>query len=153
MTAARAAVDLSVDVPVQEWTAPRVLVADDDPDVRELVRLAVRRAGGTVAHAVADGTAALAAARTGRPDLAVLDVTMPGASGLEVCAALRADATTARTGVLLLSAGATEDDVARGLAAGADRYLVKPFAVSFLVEQIRSLVEPTAARAGREVAS
>lgn len=124
---------------MQQATASRVLVADDEPDIRDLVCLAVRRAGGTVVRAVADGTAALAAAREERPDLAVLDVSMPEASGLEVCLALRADAGTAGTRVLLLSAGASDEDVARGLAAGADAYLVKPFAVTDLVAQVRRL--------------
>jgi DNA-binding response OmpR family regulator len=142
-----------VDQPEQQRTAPRVLVADDEPDVRALVRVAVERAGGDVVRAVGDGTAALTAARDERPDLAVLDVAMPGASGLEVCAALRADAGTAGTRVLLLSAGATEDDVARGLAAGADLYLVKPFAVSFLVDQIRWLVEGPAEQSRTAAAS
>jgi DNA-binding response OmpR family regulator len=93
-----------------------------------------------VVGSVADGAAAQSAARAERPDLAVLDVSMPEASGLEVCAALRADPATAGTRVLLLSAGATEEDVARGLAVGADLYLIKPFGVAFLVEQIRYLV-------------
>jgi DNA-binding response OmpR family regulator len=128
-----------VDGSEQVTTAPRVLVADDEPDIRDLVCLAVRRAGGTVVRAVADGTAALAGAREERPDLAVLDVSMPEASGLEVCLALRADAATAATRVLLLSAGASDEDVARGLSAGADAYLVKPFAVADLVEQVRRL--------------
>jgi DNA-binding response OmpR family regulator len=139
-------------VSAQQGRPPRVLVADDEPDIRDLVRLAVQRAGGTVVGAVADGTAALAAARALRPDLAVLDVSMPGASGLEVCAALRADADAAGTRVLLLSAGASEEDVTRGLAAGADLYLIKPFGVAFLVEQIRFLVEEPAGESDEVVA-
>jgi DNA-binding response OmpR family regulator len=139
-------------VDAQQGRPPRVLVADDEPDIRDLVRLAVQRAGGTVVGAVADGTAALAAARALRPDLAVLDVSMPGASGLEVCAALRADADAAGTRVLLLSAGASEEDVTRGLAAGADLYLIKPFGVAFLVEQIRFLVEEPAGESDEVVA-
>ncbi|MGY1623128.1 response regulator transcription factor [Geodermatophilus sp. SYSU D00965] len=119
--------------------APRVLVADDEDDIRALVCLAVRRAGGTVVADVADGTAALTAVRAESPDLAVLDVSMPGASGLEVCAALRAEPGTAAVPVLLLSAGASPDDVARGLAAGADAYLAKPFSVAGLVARIRDL--------------
>ena len=119
--------------------APRVLVADDEDDIRALVGLAVRRAGCTVATEVADGTQALIAARTDPPDLAVLDVSMPGATGLEVCTALRADPATAGVPVLLLSAGATPDDVARGLAAGADAYLAKPFSVAGLVARVREL--------------
>ena len=119
--------------------APRVLVADDEDDIRALVGLAVRRAGCTVAIEVADGTQALTAARTDPPDLAVLDVSMPGATGLEVCTALRADPATAGVPVLLLSAGATPDDVARGLAAGADAHLAKPFSVAGLVARVREL--------------
>jgi DNA-binding response OmpR family regulator len=118
---------------------PRILVADDEDDIRALVCLAVAKAGGTVVGSVGDGPAALAAARTDLPDLAVLDVSMPGSTGLEVCTALREDPATAGIRVLLLSAGASLDDVARGLAAGADAYLAKPFQVSGLVHQVRAL--------------
>ena len=118
---------------------PRVLVADDEDDIRALVALAVGKAGCTVVASVADGTAALAAIRDERPDLAVLDVSMPGATGLEVCAQLRSDSATAGVRILLLSAGASLDDVARGLAAGADAYLAKPFQVAALVHQVRAL--------------
>jgi CheY-like chemotaxis protein len=117
----------------------RVLVADDEEDIRLLVTLAVRKAGCTVVSAVADGTQALVAARADRPDLVVLDVSMPGATGLEVCAALRSDPATGHCRVLLLSAGASPDDIARGLAAGADAYLPKPFTVAGLVAQVRAL--------------
>lgn len=118
----------------------RVLVADDEEDIRLLVALAVRKAGCSVVAAVADGAQALAAARTELPELVVLDVSMPEATGLEVCAALRADPVTAGCRVLLLSAGASPDDVARGLAAGADAYLPKPFTVAGLIDQVRRLV-------------
>jgi DNA-binding response OmpR family regulator len=118
---------------------PTVLVADDEDDIRALVCLAVRRAGGTVAAEAADGSHALTAARSDPPDLAVLDVSMPGATGLEVCAALRADPATAAVRILLLSAGASPDDVASGLAAGADAYLAKPFSVAGLVARVREL--------------
>jgi DNA-binding response OmpR family regulator len=117
----------------------RVLVADDEDDIRLLVSVAVRKAGCTVVAAVGDGTAALTTAREELPDLVVLDVSMPGATGLEVCAALRADAGTSTCRVLLLSAGASPDDIARGLDAGADAYLPKPFTVAGLVAQVREL--------------
>jgi DNA-binding response OmpR family regulator len=117
----------------------RVLVADDEEDIRALVCLAVRKAGCTVAAAVGDGTAALRAARADVPTLAVLDVSMPGLTGLEVCTALRAEPATAGIRILLLSAGASADDVARGLAAGADAYLAKPFGVTDLVARVRQL--------------
>jgi DNA-binding response OmpR family regulator len=125
----------------QASSAVRVLVADDEDDIRALVVLAVRKAGCTVIGSVADGAVALDLARGERPDLAVLDVSMPGATGLEVCTALRADPATAGIRILLLSAGASLEDVAAGLAAGADAYLAKPFQVSGLVHQVRALTE------------
>jgi DNA-binding response OmpR family regulator len=120
-------------------SAVRVLVADDEDDIRALVAVAVGKAGCTVVGSVADGNAALDLARAELPDLAVLDVSMPGATGLEVCAALRADPTTAGIRILLLSAGASLDDVAAGLAAGADAYLAKPFQITGLVHQVHAL--------------
>ena len=121
------------------YGAVRVLVADDEDDIRDLVCLAVRRAGCDVVASVTDGPLALTAARTCLPDLAVLDVSMPGATGLEVCDALRAEPGTAAIRILLLSAGAAPDEVARGLSAGADAYLAKPFTVAGLVHQVRTL--------------
>jgi DNA-binding response OmpR family regulator len=123
----------------------RVLVADDEEDIRLLVTLAVRKAGCSVVASVADGAQALAGARAELPDLVVLDVSMPGATGLEVCTALRAEPATAGCRVLLLSAGASPDDVAAGLAAGADAYLPKPFTVAGLVAQVRLLTAGTPA--------
>ena len=117
----------------------RVLVGDDEDDIRDLVCLAVAKAGCTVVRSVADGASALTAAREDRPDLVVLDVSMPGATGLQVCEALRADTGSAGIRILLLSAGASPSDISRGLAAGADAYLPKPFGVATLVQQIRTL--------------
>ena len=118
-----------------------MLVADDEDDIRALVCLAVRRAGCRVVTEAADGPTALDGARITLPDLAVLDVSMPGATGLEVCSALRADPSTAGVRVLLLSAGASPEDVARGLASGADSYLAKPFTVAGLVARVRELTD------------
>jgi CheY-like chemotaxis protein len=132
-------VDAAVHTLVPSGAPLRVLVADDEDDIRALVALAVGKAGCTVVASVSDGTAALSAAREELPDLAVLDVSMPGATGLEVCALLRDDPVTAGIRILLLSAGASLDDVARGLAAGADAYLAKPFQVAGLVHQVRTL--------------
>lgn len=125
--------------PAPSSSPVRVLVADDEDDIRALVCLAVGKAGCTVVAEAPDGPAALAAARAGLPDLAVLDVSMPGASGLEVCTALRSDPATDGIRILLLSAGASLEDVAAGLAAGADAYLAKPFAVAGLIHQVRAL--------------
>ena len=118
---------------------PRVLVADDEDDIRALVAVAVRRAGCALVASVADGDTALDVARSHLPDLVVLDVSMPGRTGLEVCATLKSGPATTGVRVLLLSAGASPAEVARGLAAGADDYLPKPFSVADLVRQLRAL--------------
>ncbi|RZU30570.1 response regulator transcription factor [Blastococcus saxobsidens] len=128
-----------MDSPLPSPGAFRVLVADDEDDIRALVCLAVRKAGCDVIASVPDGALALAAARDELPDLAVLDVSMPGSTGLEVCAELRAHPGTAGIRILLLSAGASLDEVARGLSAGADAYLAKPFTVAGLVHQVKAL--------------
>jgi two-component system alkaline phosphatase synthesis response regulator PhoP len=105
---------------------PTVLIADDDPDVLELVRLSLRPADLelVLAH---DGAEALATALRIRPALAILDVTMPEMDGFEVTEAIRADPTVSSTRIFLLTARARQVERERGLALGADRYLAKPF--------------------------
>ena len=104
-----------------------VVVADDDRDIRTLIDIAARRAGLQVVSSVGDGASALAAIRSERPDLAILDVTMPKLTGLEVCRQVRADDSNHDLRILLLSASV--DDVSQevGFAAGADHFLAKPF--------------------------
>jgi DNA-binding response OmpR family regulator len=103
-----------------------VLVAEDDADIRMLMTLKLTQAGHQV-RGFGDGLSAAADAREHPPDLAVLDVMMPGMSGLEVCQELRQNPATANIPVILLTAMAREADIAAGLAAGADDYIVKPF--------------------------
>jgi CheY-like chemotaxis protein len=117
---------------------PLVLCADDDRDILALVALRLERAGYRVAQAV-DGEQALSLARELQPDVLVLDVMMPRMTGTEVVAALRADTETARLPVVLLSARAQDADVARGLEAGADAYLAKPFQGPELIELVGRL--------------
>ena len=116
-----------------------VLVVEDDMDIRELVEMRLVSAGYDVL-AEADGDAGLATALQELPDLVVLDWMMPGLTGIQVCRAMREDPRTARTPVLLLTARAQEDDVVRGLAAGADDYLVKPFHGRELTSRVASLL-------------
>src|SRR3954447_18077470 len=116
----------------------RVLVADDDPDIRELVRFKLEQ-GGHHVTAVADGDAALAAVRTDEAyALFVLDVMMPRRTGIEVCEALRSDPATRAVPILLLTAKAQEADVERGFAAGADDYIVKPFSPRELSSRVNA---------------
>jgi two-component system phosphate regulon response regulator PhoB len=121
-----------------------VLVADDDADIRDLVTFKLEQAGLDVV-AVADGQAALEHARTQLPTLAVLDVSMPGLSGIDVCRMLRADPSTAAMLIIMLTARVQEQDVEGGFSAGADDYVTKPFSPRELVSRIQALL--TRARA------
>ena len=124
---------------------PRVLVADDDPDIRELVRFKLEQAGHDVT-AVGDGDAALAAVRDDGPfAVIVLDVMMPRRTGIEVCTALRTDEATRAVPVLLLTSKAQEADVEHGFAAGADDYIVKPFSPRELLSRVNAALARTRA--------
>jgi DNA-binding response OmpR family regulator len=118
---------------------PIALVVDDDLDIRELVGLVAQRAGCEVIDA-ADGAQALAAVEGVVPDIVVLDVAMPGLSGLEVCRRLRQDPATRDVPVLMLSAAARPTDHVAALESGADLYLTKPFSPAALAEHISRLV-------------
>ncbi|MEU8217162.1 SpoIIE family protein phosphatase [Micromonospora taraxaci] len=117
----------------------RILVADDNADMREYLSRLLRAAGYRV-EAVNDGHLALQAARANHPDLVVSDVMMPGLDGLQLVAALRAEPRTAGTPVLLLSARAGQEASIEGLEAGADDYLVKPFSAAELLARVRTNV-------------
>ena len=116
-----------------------VLCADDDEDILSLVSLRLERAGFEVVKAV-DGEEAVRVARERRPALAVLDVMMPKQTGYEALAALRADASLRGMKVILLSARVQESDVTRGIDAGADAYLPKPFKAQELVAKVEELL-------------
>ncbi|MFD1832219.1 SpoIIE family protein phosphatase [Streptomyces desertarenae] len=122
-------------------TAPaRVLVADDNADMRDYLTRLLRGAGYQVS-AVTDGQEALEAVRANEPDLVVSDVMMPRMDGLSLVAALRSDSRTASVPVLMLSARAGQEASIEGLQAGADDYLVKPFAAAELLARVRANVE------------
>jgi DNA-binding response OmpR family regulator len=117
----------------------RIVVADDEADIRGLVAFTLRRRGHTVLEASA-GDTALELIKTELPDLVVLDVMMPGMSGIEVAQALAADPATRAIPVVLLSAKGQATEVAAGLGSGAAAYLVKPFAPRELGERVAALL-------------
>ncbi|CAB4708981.1 MAG: response regulator [Actinobacteria bacterium] len=117
----------------------RILVADDDIDIRELVEFKLATLGHEIT-VVADGAAAVEACQAWRPDLAVLDVMMPGVSGLEAIRAIRADPALAGLPVILLTARAQESDVETGFDSGADDYITKPFSPRELASRVEALL-------------
>ena len=120
-----------------------VLIADDEPNIVVSLEFLMKREGHQVSIA-RDGNEALQRIRAERPDLVLLDVMMPGKSGLDVLQAVRGDDDLRRTKVLLLTAKGRETDVAKGLALGANAYMTKPFSTRDLAERVRQLLEDAA---------
>jgi len=114
----------------------KILVADDDADLLDLVAYALGQSGFLVVKAK-DGLAALAAYDSEAPDLVILDINMPGASGFEVCASLRARGSTP---IMMLTARGEEHDLVRALELGADDYLTKPFSPRTLIARLKALL-------------
>jgi CheY-like chemotaxis protein len=116
-----------------------ILVADDEPYLRELVRATVESATRSVVEA-ADGAEAWALTKRHRPSLALLDVKMPRLNGLDLLKAIRADPDLSATRVILVAASAHESDRETGMAAGADLYVTKPFSPSALLASVEVLL-------------
>jgi two-component system OmpR family response regulator len=115
----------------------RILIIDDEPDIVETLAMAMEMEGHTVVSA-GDGAAGLDAARASKPDLIILDVTMPGLSGYKVARLLKFDAMFAAIPIIMLTGRATSDDRARGAQTGADEYLTKPFAMDALMAAVNN---------------
>ena len=120
----------------------KVMIADDDRDLLALIGFTLTQAGYLVVRA-ADGQTALRAFDAAAPDLVVLDINMPGASGFEVCEAIRAKS---RVPIMMLTVRGEEEDLVRALELGADDYLTKPFSPRTLLARIKALLR----RAGIE---
>jgi DNA-binding response OmpR family regulator len=120
----------------------KVLVADDDADLRELIAFTLSQAGYLVIKA-ADGPSAVRRFEEEATDLVVLDINMPGLSGFQVCEAIRA---RSRVPVMMLTVRGEEEDLVRALGLGADDYLTKPFSPRTLLARIKALMR----RAGTE---
>ena len=117
-------------------TVATILVVDDEPRIVQLVRDYLEHGGFTVLVA-SDGQTALRTARTGRPDLVVLDLGLPGLDGLDVTRALRREG---QVPIIMLTARTEETDKLIGLELGADDYLTKPFSPKELVARVRALL-------------
>lgn len=122
----------------------KALVVDDTATIRDVVRHTLEHSDlGLSVLTAEDGSQALEIAERERPDIVVLDISMPGMDGFEVCRRLRSDMRTAFVPVLMLTAHDSEDDVAKGFGVGADDYMVKPFRREGLVTRVRRILERT----------
>jgi DNA-binding response OmpR family regulator len=133
---------------------PTVLIADDDADHRELITVVLRRSGHEVTMAT-DAASAMAALRAGGIDAALIDVRMPGESGIELCRRLRSEPGTAWLPVMLISADANDHRISDALHAGADDYLTKPFQGAELCARLENLLRqrPPAVRQSARAAA
>jgi two-component system, OmpR family, phosphate regulon response regulator PhoB len=127
----------------------RVLVVDDEPDIVALVAYHLAKSGYSVSTAT-NGSEGLASARRDKPALVILDLMLPGLSGLEVMEELRGDSATSGIAVLMLTARREESDRIKGLTLGADDYLTKPFSPQELVLRVGAILRRV--KAGREEA-
>lgn len=121
----------------------RILVVEDEASIRDMVAFALRKADMQPIHA-ADASAALAAVADTPPDLILLDWMLPGMSGLELARRLRRDERSAEVPIIMLTARGEESERVRGLATGADDYIVKPFSVPELLARVAALLRRAA---------
>jgi len=126
-----------------EPTRSRIVVADDDADILDLVVYMLTQAGFD-AVGVSDGAAALAAIEADPPRMAILDIMMPGMSGIEVLRKVRASETIADLDVILLTARTRDADVDTGFAAGASDYIIKPFSPRELLKRVNGVMARSA---------
>lgn len=127
---------------------PTILVVDDEPTIRLLIRAALEGSGHFVLEAT-DGASALQMAHSRRPDLILLDIALPHLSGLEVCRRLREERATANTPILLLSGLVQPAERRAAVEIGAQGFIEKPFSPAALVEQVTDTLRPRAALTSR----
>lgn len=119
---------------------PRILLVEDEDNIAIAIEVLLGRAGYDLVR-VSDGDQALPNIRAQQPDLVVLDVTLPGCSGYEVCQRLRSDPALSHIPVLMMSARVSQAEQRKGLAMGADAFLTKPFAMDDLKGLVARLIE------------
>jgi|SRR6266540_3185093 len=117
----------------------RILIAEDEPDIRELVAFTLRFAGHEVTT-TANGEEALNQASQLVPDIIIMDVRMPRMTGYDACRAMKADTTLKDIPVVFLSAKGQDSEIQTGLDVGAEEYLLKPFAPDQLAERIKTIL-------------
>ncbi|WP_322802327.1 response regulator transcription factor [Thermoflexus sp.] len=125
----------------------RILIAEDERDIRELIVFTLEF-GGFQVIAATNGEEAVELARQHRPDLIILDVRMPRMTGYEACRILKSQEETRAIPVVFLSAKGQEAEIRQGMEAGADAYILKPFAPDELIQQVQALLNRHGMRSG-----
>jgi CheY-like chemotaxis protein len=118
----------------------KILIAEDEPDIRELIAFTLRFAGHEVIIGI-NGQEGYELAKEHKPDLIMLDVRMPKMTGYEACQSIKAEPDIAHIPVIFLSAKGQESEIEQGLAVGAEQYLLKPFAPDQLTQQVTEVLQ------------
>ena len=126
----------------------KIVLIEDDPGIRTVIRLALKGAGFTSICETGNGTDGLALVQREKPALVVLDLMLPGMDGLAVCSAIRRTPSVSGTPIVMLTARTAEEDVVRGLELGADDYITKPFSNAILVARVKAALRRTAPPTG-----
>jgi len=122
----------------------KIVLIEDDPGIRTVIRLALKGAGFTSICETGNGTDGLALVQREKPALVILDLMLPGRDGLAVCSAIRRNPSVSGTPIVMLTARTAEEDVVRGLELGADDYITKPFSNAILVARVKAALRRTA---------
>ncbi len=119
----------------------KILIAEDDRDIRELLLFSLRNLGGFEVMQASNGAEAVERATADMPDLILMDVRMPKMTGYQACEKLKESDTTKNIPVVFLSAKGQESEIKTGMDAGAEEYILKPFAPDELVKQVHSMLK------------
>ena len=126
----------------------KIVLIEDDPGIRTVIRLALKGAGFTSICETGNGSDGLALVQREKPALVILDLMLPGMDGLAVCSAIRRNPSVSGTPIVMLTARTAEEDVVRGLELGADDYITKPFSNAILVARVKAALRRTAPPTG-----
>lgn len=130
----------------------KIVIIEDDPGIRTVLRLALKGAGFTDVIAEERGDNGFKIVLRERPALVILDLMLPGMDGLAVCREIRRTPAVAATPIVMLSAKSTEEDIVRGLELGADDYVTKPFSKAVLIARVRAALRRPASTRGSAIA-
>lgn len=130
----------------------KIVIIEDDPGIRTVLRLALKGAGFTDVIAEERGDKGLEIVLREHPALVILDLMLPGMDGLAVCREIRRTPAVAATPIVMLSAKSTEEDIVRGLELGADDYVTKPFSKAVLIARVRAALRRPASTRGSTIA-